>query len=284
MANGFVPLELHSSTDGYPFYIHRYLPAGKPIARLVWMHGIRSHAGWYARSARKFAASGYEVHLLDRRGSGWNTAHRGDTPSFRRLILDVAEYLYALRAEKSWLPVVLAGVSWGGKQALGVAAEYPRLVDGVVLLCPGLSPQRRPPFASRLRIALARFLRPTRPFPIPLNEPELFTSDPHWQRFIATNPHDLHEATARFLFESVRFDFFLRRNVERITQPVLLMLAEHDRVIDNARTRAYLTRLTAARNVSVIDYPGAHHTLEFEPESHPWFDDMRNWISKRVLM
>lgn len=258
------PVRTFPASDVYRFYSHVTTPAA-PVGRVVLLHGIRSHAGWYARSISAFAAAGYEVHFLDRRGSGLNTARRGDTPNFRRLLRDVTEYLIHLRQSNSFLPLFLGGISWGGKLALGVPAERPGLVDGVMLLCPGLVAKVRPPFPTRLRIALARFLNPTKLFPIPLNEPDLFTADPVWQRFIATDRHGLTAATARFLFESVRFDIHLKRAVRKVRTPVLLMLAGKDRILDNPATRKYLTRLRNAESVTVIDYPHAEHTLEFEP-------------------
>jgi alpha-beta hydrolase superfamily lysophospholipase len=152
-----------------------------------------------------------------------------------------------------------------------------------MLLGPGLRPQIQPPLLQRLRIALASRLRPDRFFPIPLNEPELFTADPHWQEFIRTHPHDLREATARFLFQSFRFDQFLNRRANRVTVPILLQLAGRDRIIDTGRTRAFLPRLNRAQSITVIDYPEAQHTLEFEPPGHPWERDALDWIERRVL-
>lgn len=264
------------TSDGYRFYAHVAAPVGPPAGRVVLLHGIRSHAGWYARTVSELVAAGYEVHFLDRRGSGLNTARRGDTPSFRRLLQDVIEYLHHVRRTKAHLPLFLAGISWGGKLALGVPTEKPGLVDGVVLLCPGLVAKVRPPFPTRLRIALARFLNPTKLFPIPLNEPELFTADPEKRQFIAADRHGLTAATARFLFESVRFDFYLRRRAGRVRPPVLLMLAGRDRILDNPGTRKYLTRLGRAERVTVIDYPYAEHTLEFEPVD--FLTDVTRWM------
>ena len=106
------------------------------------------------------------------------------------------------------------------------------------------------------------------------------TSSDEWQRFIATDRHGLTEATARFLFESVRFDLFLKRAAKRVTCPVLLMLAEHDRILNNPGTRKYLTRLSGSKHVTVIDYPGAHHTLEFEPM--PLVPDLLRWAGRII--
>lgn len=266
------------ASDGYTFFVRVYPAPATPVARIVFLHGIRSHGGWYTRSCEQFAGSGYEVHFLDRRGAGLNAAARGDTPSFQRLLADVTEYLRTLRTGPS--PVFLAGISWGGKPAVAVAARTPQLVDGVILLGPGFVPRVGVPPAVKLRIAISRLLNPTKRFAIPLNEPDLFTADPTWQQFIADDPHGLTEATARFLFASARLDLYLRRVIGRVSAPVLCLLAEHDRIIDNRRTRDYLSRLTSAGSVDVIEYPSAHHTLEFEPVD--FASDVTSWI-RRII-
>jgi len=270
------------ASDGYAFYVRRYFSMGNPRGRVLYFHGIRSHGGWYTRSCRELAAAGYEVHFLDRRGSGLNTSHRGDAPSFRRLLDDAIEYGMELRTHRAGLPMFAAGISWGGKLALGIAARKPGLMEGVMLIAPGLMPRIHPPLARRLRVAFTRIFRPAKLFDIPLNEPELFTANPDWQRFIGNDPHGLDQATARFLFESFRFDIYLKRMAGRVKVPVLLQLAEHDRILDNPATRGYLARLTWAKSINVIDYPGAHHTLEFEGVEHEFVQDMVRWMERRL--
>jgi alpha-beta hydrolase superfamily lysophospholipase len=273
-------IEIIRVSDGYNFYFRHYPAVGAPRARLVFLHGIRSHGGWYNRSCELFARQGFEVYFLDRRGAGLNTAHRSDCPSFRRLLDDVGEFLQHLRGDRGWLPIFLGGISWGGKLATALPFRRPGLVDGLILLCPGLVPKVTPPLPRRARVALARVLRPSRTFPIPLNEPELFTASAEWQKFIDTDPHGLRVATARFLANSFGLDIYLKRAAKRVTVPTLLALAEHDRIIDNAGTRKFVERIPGP--LEVIQYPGAHHTLEFELPGHPWATDVTRWIEKQL--
>ena len=46
--------------------------------RVVLLHGITSHGGWYYSQLPPSARWGFEVHFLDRRGSGLNAEARGD--------------------------------------------------------------------------------------------------------------------------------------------------------------------------------------------------------------
>lgn len=118
-------------------------------------------------------------------------------------------------------------------------------------------------------------------FPIPLNDPELFTTNAERQRFIRDDHLMLRRATARMLFETGRLDVYLRLAARSVNLPVLLLLAGHDRIIDNAATKRFVERFHGAER-TVVEYPGAHHTLEFEPGGPPFVDDLLKWLAERT--
>jgi len=177
-------------------------------------------------------------------------------------------------------PRFLVGISWGGKLAVGLQRRHPGLTDGLVLIAPGLCPLVRPPFGERLRIFASRFLAPRKRFPIPLNEPELFTANPEGREFIRADPLALREATARLLFESGRMDVYLRFAARHVTIPTLLLLAGRDRIIDNSATRRFIQQFPTT-DTTIIEYPDAHHTLEFEAGGPPFLADLIEWLDRR---
>src|SRR5262249_44282758 len=158
------------------------------------------------------------------------------------------------------------------KLAVALQRLHPRLVEGLVLLCPGFFPRVRPTVGERLGILWAWLTAPQSLFSIPLDEPELFTATPRWLRFLREDEKSLHRATARFLVESVRLDIYLRFAPRHVRVPVLLLLAGHDRIIYNDPTRAYVGRF-AFLDREVHEYPDAHHTLEFEPAPDVFLSD-----------
>jgi len=262
--------------DGYRLQLLSWPAQGRPKGRVVVLHGVQSHGGWYRDLGRTLATAGYETHFPDRRGSGANGPDRGHTPSAQRLVADVAELLESLRAAAPG-PIALAGISWGGKLAVLAAADHPGLVDALALLCPGLHPRVDVAPAERWRIAMAWFCHRRRRFPIPLGDPALFTASPEGQEFIAADPLALRDATAGLLAASTFLDRRVRKAPPRVKGPVLLMLAGRDRIVDNARTLAYFHTL-AARDRTVIEYPEAHHTLEFEPDPTRYGRDLIAWL------
>ncbi len=266
--------------DGYPLHFRHYPAGPSPRAAVVAIHGIQSHAGWYEYSCQRLSQAGYEVFFLDRRGSGMNQQARGDAPSFRCLIDDLAEFLrYGLPATVSFrgLPIFLVAISWGGKLAVALQRRHPGLVAGLALVCPGFFPQVRPSLGQRLAIFRTRLFNPTRLFPVPLDDPELFTANPPWLEFLRNDPLSLHQATARFLIESARLDVYLRFCPRHVNVPVLLLLARRDRIIHNQPTRRYVQRF-ASPDKQMIEYPEAYHTLEFEPDPAVFLKDLITWL------
>jgi alpha-beta hydrolase superfamily lysophospholipase len=271
----------HTAGDGYTWKYRQYDPPAAPRARVVCVHGIQSHGGWYDYSCRRLAESGFAVSFLDRRGSGLNSQARGDTPSFRRLLDDIAEFLPSPATRHPPPATHLVAISWGGKLAAALQRRHPGLVDGLALLCPGFCPVVRPPLRQRLGIFWSYLTAPRRLFPVPLDDPELFTASPEWQQFLRGDPLSVRRATARFLAHSARLDAYLCWVPKYVTVPVLLMLVGQDRIIDNRRTRRFVESFAAA-DKTVIEYPEAHHTLEFEPRPHRYLDDLIGWLERHT--
>jgi acylglycerol lipase len=265
-----------TASDGYRLMFRAYVPHCDIRGHLVCLHGIQSHGGWYEASCRKLAEAGYIVSYLDRRGSGLNWQNRGDCPSYQRLLLDITEFIAADGLE---VPVTLLATSWAGKLGVLLAAEPKPVMDRLVLLCPGLFPQVKPPLGDRLGIARSKVTQPTRHYPIPLNDPTLFTADAKAQQFLRDDPLSLHHATARLLVES----FWLDKAINRVTKlsplPTLLLLAGRDRIIRNEATSDWLQRV--APQAEVMMFPEAHHTLEFEQDSR-WLYELVNWLNRKV--
>jgi alpha-beta hydrolase superfamily lysophospholipase len=184
-----------------------------------------------------------------------------------------------VRAQQPGSPVVVAGISWGGKLVVIVAARKPKLVDAIALICPGLHPRVGVTRCERLQIAWAFLTDRRKMFPIPLSDPALFTANPEGQAFIAADPLSLHEGTAGLLAASFFIDRLVRGAPAHVRQPALLMLAGQDRIVDNAETLGYFQRL-ASTDREVIEYPEGHHTLEFEPDPSRYALDLVAWLDR----
>jgi acylglycerol lipase len=274
--------ETWTATDGYPIHVTSWNPDGPVKGVCVVLHGVQSHGGWYHRMGRNLADRGYVAHFPDRRGSGANRQDRGHTPSSSRLIDDIGEFA-AHAGSRAGVPVALAGISWGGKLAVIAAGRWPDRIAALALICPGLKARVGVSFGEKLRIAWAYLTNRRKTFPIPLADPALFTAEPAGQAFIAGDPLALRVATAGMLAASIFLDLKIRKIPGKVAQPVLLMLGGRDRIVDNAQTKAYLARL-ASVDRKIIEYPEAHHTLEFEPDPDRYMTDLIDWLDATLLL
>ena len=251
--------------------------AKDPRAIVVTLHGIQSHSGWYLDSAEHLARAGISVLAPDRRGSGMNRQARGDTPNPRVLIEDVRRTVLRARRLCPGRPVHLMGISWGGKLAVTFALRYRHLLRSVILVAPGLYPQVDLSPADKLAVLFWRFWDPGRPFPIPLGDAHLFTANPERIRYITSDPLALHQATACFLLASRWLDLALGGRARSLHLPVLLFLAGRDKIVDNVKLRRFFEAVADVQKRLVL-YPDAYHTLEFEPDPEPFFDELCQWV------
>ncbi len=276
-----------TASDGYRIQF-RYWSAQEPRGIVIAMHGIQSHSGWYDTSSRAIAAAGFDVYFADRRGSGLNKLQRGHATHGTRLINDVRALTALARCDRhgspgdrcSSLPVILMGISWGGKTAAATVALFPDEFAGLALLYPGLEPRIRPNAWQRFRLNLARRLQITKnDIPIPLRAPELFTDSAEWRRFIADDPLTLHAVSSGFLNAGRDLDAALASRANSIQCPTLLMLAGRDQIIDNTRTMARVSTF-GTQDLTSICYPNACHTLEFEPDRDAIFAELTKWLGQ----
>jgi alpha-beta hydrolase superfamily lysophospholipase len=270
-------IESYQSIDGQNLAVRVWESPREPLAQVVFLHGIVSHGGWYTASAAHLATAGYNVHFLERRGSGLNEAARGDVDQWRVWLDDVEIYLNRVRDHR---PVVLCGISWGGKLAAAVARSRPNLLDGLVMICPGIFARQQPGRLAQWSIRLARFRLLSRlQVRIPLRQPALFTGSREWQHFLRNDTLALRRITLRFAAADLALTAYARDAAALILAPTLLMLAGRDTIVDNVRTREFFDQI-AATEKQLIEYPDAAHTLEFEADPSTYFSDLAEFIGR----
>ena len=238
---------------------YRVVRAHPERRALLYLHGIESHGGWFLDAAQGLAARGCTTYLVDRRGSGLNRGtEEGDAASADVLLEDLRRF----RRHAALESLVLVGLSWGGKLAVAAALDQPEGVRALVLVTPGLVPRVDFTVPQKVGIALSLATGGRARFHVPI-EPEMFTRTPRILDSIVRDPLRLERVTARFLFASLQLDRKISARVDALQVPVLLLLAGHDRIVDNEGTRELLERLPAG-NLRVRLYEQATHSIQFE--------------------
>jgi len=272
-----IPIVQHfNAPDCYPLAV-RVWENREAWVQVVLLHGIISHSGWYEGSAAQMAAAGLSVHILDRRGAGMNLAARGDVGRYETWCEDVEAYIESLPRDRV---TVLAGISWGGKLAMAIARRSRVPLAGLGLICPGLFARQSPNLFQRLAIVLGNAvgLGGVR-VSIPLQDPALFTDDPEWQEFLATDPFTLREITLRFALNDLRLTQYATAAPQEVRVPTLLMLGGRDPIIHNDQVRRFVERFDTPHK-RIIEYREAGHTLEFEPNAAEMTQDLIAWCQE----
>lgn len=262
--------------DGYAAYA-RYWGAEPCRGAALYLHGIQSHCGWYAESARRLADAGIAVLQPDRRGSGRNATDRGHADSADQLIDDAFACLEVLRERTAREKCHLIGVSWGGKLAVAMHVAKSERTSSLTLVTPGLFPLVGVSKSEMVRIGFSMASAPRRLFDIPLNDTSLFTAVAERVRYLEEDEYQIHQATAGFYLASRRMDKPASKLGASLEVPVHVMLAADEHIIDNEKTRTFARDLNWGGTV-ITTYGHSRHTLEFDPDREAYFADLVGWI------
>jgi len=266
------PFELDGREPAVHGYAWRH---PSPVASLVVVHGLQSHAQWFAEAADGLVDRGLAVYALERRGSGSSPGRSGDIDRYRAWFAEVGRVVDLARAEQPGVPVHLVGHCFGATVALGAALERPGAVASLVMLAPGFHviPDYAP--AEKLRIALSGLVAPERRFPVP-QEDRLFSRDPDVLAWIGADRLGAKTLTARCLLQIRRMVTGLRRGVGELSVPLLVVEAARDRISDNAANAALLDRRLPGRWRRVTF--DAEHFLLAEPCRDAVLDEIAAWV------
>lgn len=256
---------------------------------LLILHGGMSHSGWQAPLAKSLRSMspGITVVASDRRGCGLNENH-GDLGSVRLVIDDVVKQIEFLK--KSFRRVHLAGWCQGAQYASIAAAETKGALESLILLTPGFFWNER--FRSVLSIAekivmemISEFkLKPEREhacIPIPMEATD-FTLVDEWLDFIdkdtlKTTMITLKSVSIMDEIQELSWFAMLKNKL-----PVLALLAENDRIVDNNKVMQFIGHLFSGESVNQLVSLESGHAIHFE-KTQEVATEIAAFIRKRAL-
>jgi alpha-beta hydrolase superfamily lysophospholipase len=213
------------------------------------LHGLISHSGWLAPVAEDLATRGIASVCPDRRGSGANPGPRGDAPSGTVLLDDLDCIVDRFGRDGSG--VHLVGFCWGAAYALNYVARRRRPVRSLALLAPSVVPA---PAVREHPLITGPSAEATVDPTIPA---EAFTRGPAYEQVILPDPLRLRKVSPRLNGVLAEFAYMIGAKLTRLTVPTLIVLAEADRVVDNAATERLFATMRASRK-ELRTVPGEH--------------------------
>jgi acylglycerol lipase len=248
-----------------------------PVATLVLLHGLQSHAQWFAGTPEWLLDRGLAVYAVDRRGSGSSPEGRGDVERYDEWLTEVADVVRAARADYPAVPIHLVGHCFGANVGLGSLLARRLDVASLVMLTPGLYILPDYSLLDKLRIGMCARFSPTARFRVPQDD-DLFTRDPDVLAWIRSDSLGARMLTARCLVQIHRMGIWLRRNVGELGAPLLVLEATRDRISDNRRNRELLARVVRSR-CRWVSFD-AEHFLLTEPCRIQVLDELVRWASE----
>jgi L-Ala-D/L-Glu epimerase / N-acetyl-D-glutamate racemase len=248
-----------------------------PRAAVVLLHGLQSHAQWFAEAADGLLDRGLSVYALERCGSGSSPGRSGDIDRYGSWFDEANRLVEYARSQQPDVPVHLLGHCFGANVALGAALERPPAdVASLIMLTPGLHITPDYTLAEKVQIGAAGLLSPQRRFRVP-QEDRLFTRDPDVLAWIEADHLGSKTLSARCLLQTGRMVTSLRRRLGDLAVPLLVIEAAQDRIADNdANTELLNLRLGGAWDRVSFD---AEHFLLAEPCRDEVLDEIVAWVT-----
>jgi lysophospholipase len=260
---------------------YRTWEARSPRAALAVVHGLGEHSGRYEALGQDMCAHAVSAYALDLRGHGRSDGQRGHASRFGVILQDIDRFRReVLGLVEPGTPLFLLGHSMGGLIALRYMEEFAGACEGAIILSPWLATAVQVP---RWKITLSNPLAkiaPALPFRSGLN-PVHLSRDPAVVRAYVEDPLVHDRITPRFFTElSIAMGQAFQRS-DRLTKPLLFLLAGADRIVDTDRTLAFARSLDNPA-VETRVYSGHFHELLNEPDAVRVRRDMLVWLEERL--
>jgi alpha-beta hydrolase superfamily lysophospholipase len=277
-----------TSPDGVELYQQRWGPAAPARAQVVLAHGLGEHGGRYGRLVAALVESGLAVTAPDHRGHGRSPGQRGHVRRWGQYRGDLGAVLAEVRGGSEGAPLFLYGHSMGALIALDLVLEASRGedagsfgLDGLILSGIPLEPVG---IASPWLIALARVLSVILPR-MPLSPgigPDALSRDPEVWRAYEADPLVHRRATARWGAEALATIERTKRDLGRLTLPVLAVHGGADPLNAPRGSREVIRRASSSDRTLRV-YEGARHEPHNDFGWEAVVADVVAWIEARCL-
>ncbi len=274
----FGDVESWTAPDGARLALRRAEPAGPPRAVILLLHGFGDHSGRYAHVAAWAVARGYSLWALDQRGHGHSPGPRGHITRFAQFLADVAALRKRAAAELP-LPQVLLGHSFGGLVVLRYLETAPQGLAAAVVTSPFLALAMHAP---AWKVAAARVLADLAPG-LGMStglDTALLSTDADVGEAARADPLYHGRITPRAWREILAAQAAAVAEKDRIATPLLMLLADDDRILSSAASRAFAAALPTPADLIV--YEGMYHEILNEPERDRVLADLGAWLDRAL--
>ncbi len=277
-ADGHCATESLLTPDGCTHFLRSWVTGGSCV--LLILHGLGGHSGWYIDMGNALAQHGITVYALDHRGFGRSGGQPGHIDRYHTYIEDIEFLLLEIRKRHPESDLYLLGHSMGGLFAIHTAAEYGKLLSGVVLLNSWIQDTARLPFFTVIGLLFGGLFKSKRYWKVAGGAANM-TTNPESVQMLEADTFWRKEQTATCLFQILLMRLAALQKARLVNNPVLVMQAEADMVVVLKTNRTAYERL-GSREKIWKSYPGYHHDSEFEHDRSLLDNDLVTWLLERA--
>lgn len=272
------------SDDGAVLPLRSWLPAGKPKAVILALHGFNDYSNAFALPGAAWEKDGIATYAYDQRGFG-SAPERGFWPGTARLAEDLAVATRLLRQRYPGTPLYCLGESMGGAVIAAAeagdagAAEKPDC-DGIILAAPAVWGRDMMNVFERVALWTGDRLFPS--MTLTGRGLHIQASD-NIPMLIALGRDPLVIKATRVDTIAGLVDLMDRAQAAapKIETPMLLLYGEHDQLVPADATERFVDRLPygARATRKLAWYPDGYHMLLRDLDGKVVWRDIESWIA-----
>jgi acylglycerol lipase len=242
------------------------------------VHGFNSHSGYYGWLAERLIARGLAVYALDLRGRGRSEGARFYVESFDDYVSDVANLVQLARSREPGLPVFVLGHSAGGVVSCLYALGHQKELAG--LICESFAYELPAPDVALAILEGVSYVAPHAHVLALKNE--TFSRDPGIVAAMNVDPLIASEVQpAKTVAAMVRADARLKKELSRITLPVLILHGTLDRDAKLSGSQHFY-EMAGSPDKTLKVYEGSVHDLLNDLDKATVMADIESWLTARL--
>ncbi|MBI5163278.1 MAG: lysophospholipase [Magnetospirillum sp.] len=265
--------------DGVRLPVRIWLPAGKPTAVLVALHGMNDYGNAFDEPGRALAAKGIATYAYDQRGFGAGP-DAGYWSSGAAMAADLRQAAHLVAARHPGVPLYLLGESMGGAVTmLAVADAPPPEVAGIILSAPAVWGRSSMNVFERAALWLTYHLAPG--WKLTGEGLKITPSDNvPMLRKLSKDPLVIKATRVDAIHGLVDLMDEAAAAAPRVRVPALVLYGDKDEIIPAEPTWAVVAALPATGSVQrVALYDKGYHMLLRDLQAATVIDDIAAWIA-----
>ncbi|CAA7623423.1 alpha/beta hydrolase [Magnetospirillum sp. UT-4] len=266
------------SPDRARLPLRSWLPAGRPKAVVLALHGMNDYSNFFDEPGKALAARGIAAYAYDQRGFGQGP-HPGYWSGAEAMAADLRIAAGLVAAHHPGVPLYLLGESMGGAVAiLATAGTPPPQVSGLILSAPAVWGRSSMGLVQRAALWLAYQLAPG--WRLTGEGLRITPSDNiEMLRRLSADPLVIKATRVDAVKGLVDLMDEAAAAAPRLRLPTLVLYGAKDEIIPPDPTWAMAGALHRQGRTRIAYYPGGYHMLLRDLQAKVVLDDIAAWIA-----